>query len=56
MSRELTVAKLRKVPKLNTQCTCQNNGDYCNTCYELIDEAEESGDSIEQVYLRKAGR
>lgn len=53
MARELSVAELRRIPQLNTNCTCQNNGDYCKTCYELIDEAEESGDSIEQVYLRQ---
>ena len=52
MNRELTVAELRRIPQINKQCTCQNNGDYCKTCYELIDKAEESSDSIEQVYLR----
>lgn len=38
------------------KCTCENNGDYCETCNALIEAAEESGDSIEQVYLQAERR
>ena len=56
MSKTLTQREYANIQRDNKNCTCQNNGDYCETCNELIEAAEESGDSIEQVYIRRVSR
>jgi methionyl-tRNA synthetase len=53
MSKTLTQREYANIQRDNKNCTCQNNGDYCETCNELIEAAEEQHDSIEQVYLNR---